>query len=52
MDSDMKRSQNENVHSLKEFGPFAGLVEDGVSYTSVILVTFDLERYTLISSQQ
>lgn len=36
----------------KEFGLFTGLLKDGVRYTGVILVNFDIGRYTLISSQQ
>lgn len=33
-------------------GPFAGFLEDGVRYTHVVLVTFDVGRGTLISPRQ
>lgn len=36
----------------EEFGPFAGFLEDGVRYTPVLLVTFDIGRDTLISPRQ
>ena len=36
----------------EESGPFSGFLEDGVRYTNVVLVTFDVGRDTLISPRQ
>ena len=36
----------------EEFDPFAGFLEDGVRYTDVVLVTFDVGRDTLLSPRQ